>query len=236
MLGSDLFSSCSICCGLFISIIFTTGPDFLKANSFAQSKCSEWFFLQKHVFKMTLENIKKTRKTLSNCDKYMKLVPVFPVSGSLVQKFAQILKYFAQSCDCMIAAFRISARTQLTFLLSKIFYASHITSIPSHLVYKALSATGSTLSAITYQHQGWNRGVTGLWYGKEPISGGEERSRSRSWLDLWWSFLLYMRDGCQLELHISTNKEQIGFLRGATASKEERAALKKKNGLGIGKI
>ena len=47
-------------------------------------------------------------KTLLNYVKYTTFVPVFPGWLSLVQFFWQILKYFAQSCDCMIAAFRNS--------------------------------------------------------------------------------------------------------------------------------
>ena len=51
------------------------------------------------------------KKKISNCDKYMKLLPYFLFCVLLVKKFAQILKYFAQSCDCMISAFRISGQT-----------------------------------------------------------------------------------------------------------------------------
>ena len=40
----------------------------------------------------------------------MKCVPVFPASRSYIPKLAQILKYFAQSCDCMIAALRNSGK------------------------------------------------------------------------------------------------------------------------------
>ena len=49
----------------------------------------------------------EAKQTLSNCDKYMKLVLVFFFFLFCVHqsKIAQILKYFAQLCDCMIAAF-----------------------------------------------------------------------------------------------------------------------------------
>ena len=61
-----------------------TYPDFLKTSSFAQSKCSQWKFCAETCVKNDLESC-ETRKTLVNCDKYMKLLPVFPVLRSLVQ-------------------------------------------------------------------------------------------------------------------------------------------------------
>ena len=48
----------------------------------------------------------ETRKTLSHCDHDMSAR--FFSFLFFSQNFAQILKYFAQLCDCMIAAFRNS--------------------------------------------------------------------------------------------------------------------------------
>ena len=63
--------------------------DFLKANSFALSKCVETCF---KIF-IKLEKI-YVHKASFSC---------FLFIG---KKFAQILKYFAQLCDCTNAAFR----------------------------------------------------------------------------------------------------------------------------------
>ena len=52
--------------------------DFPKANSFAQSKCSGNFLKKKHALKMK-KKTHETRKTLSYCEKDMKLEQVFPV-------------------------------------------------------------------------------------------------------------------------------------------------------------
>ena len=64
-------------------------------------------FAQNHAFKNYIK-LCETRKTLTKLDEYMKLVPVFHVFSFISPKFAHILKYFAQSCYCMIAAFRNS--------------------------------------------------------------------------------------------------------------------------------
>ena len=80
--------------------------DFLKANSFAQSKCSEFkFFFAETCVKMTLQHV-ELQNLCQPWDKCMKLLPVFsPCFVVISPKFAQILKYIAQLCDCMIAAF-----------------------------------------------------------------------------------------------------------------------------------
>ena len=55
--------------------------------------------------------IKKKKKVCQIVTNTLKLVPVFFSCFTFFSpKFAQILKYFAQSCDCMIAAFRNSAK------------------------------------------------------------------------------------------------------------------------------
>ena len=59
-------------------------PDFLKANSFAHSKCCDYKFGAETCIINGIQTI-ETRKTLSSCDKYV-----------------------AQLCDRMIAAFRNS--------------------------------------------------------------------------------------------------------------------------------
>ena len=46
-----------------------------------------------------------------NCDKYMKLVPVFFCFMFIIAKFAKIPKYFVQSVISMIAAFRNSGQS-----------------------------------------------------------------------------------------------------------------------------
>ena len=56
----------------------------------------------------------------------MKLVTVFPVLRSLVQTWRSFLKYFAQTHDCMIAAFRNSvchiSATEVPEIVQLVFY------------------------------------------------------------------------------------------------------------------
>ena len=72
----------------------TLNSDFLKANFLAQSKCSDWKFCAETCIKNYINKL-EARKTLLNCDKYIKLLPVFPVSRSLFQslrRFSIILR------------------------------------------------------------------------------------------------------------------------------------------------
>ena len=58
-------------------------------------------FAHNWALKMTSKHL-KLEKTLSNCDKYMKTVPFFFAC------FGFISPKFAQSCNCMITAYRNS--------------------------------------------------------------------------------------------------------------------------------
>ena len=50
-----------------------------KSEFFGKIKCSDWKFAAEKCLKNNIKTC-KTRKTLSNCDKYIKLVPVYSVS------------------------------------------------------------------------------------------------------------------------------------------------------------
>ena len=64
--------------------LWIKNTDFLKAKSFALSKCSDWKFCTKTCNKNYFQNVKLV-KNWSNCDNYMELVPVFLFLGSLFQ-------------------------------------------------------------------------------------------------------------------------------------------------------
>ena len=75
----------------------------------------------------------------------MKLVTVFPVLRSLVQNIAQILEYFAQSCDCVIPAFKNSAYKE--WLCSMLLWSCKLSkpiSIPGWM--------GQTSLILTFDH------------------------------------------------------------------------------------
>ena len=79
-------------------VLWIPSTDFLKAIKYYNQNCRSETCVKNDIKHVNLE------KTLS----------VFPVSRSLVQNLrAQILKYFAQSWDCMIAAFRNSAHRRI---------------------------------------------------------------------------------------------------------------------------
>ena len=67
-------------------------------------------FAQKHALKITYKhwNLKKIIKLLH----IRNISAMFSCFAFLSTKFAQIIKYFVQLCDCMIAAFRNSANIQ----------------------------------------------------------------------------------------------------------------------------
>ena len=102
-------------------------PDFLKANSFVQSKCSEWILCAERCVKSYKKHVELERQQF-------KLWQIYEISASfsclafISQKIAQILKYFAKSCDCMIAAFRNSGFCYQRFIERKYFniWCSHI--------------------------------------------------------------------------------------------------------------
>ena len=79
----------------------------------------------------------ETRQTVSNCDKYMKLLQDFLFCVNF-SKFAQILKSFAQSCDCMIAAFRNSGSTELSCIV--LYYKSPYLTVACVEYWSPLSA------------------------------------------------------------------------------------------------
>ena len=90
---------------------FTLVADFLKANSFVQSQCSDWKFCAKICVKKYREKTFKTRKR--NCFKLLQINEIIAICSCFAftsPKFGQILKYVVQSCDCMIAAFTNSVR------------------------------------------------------------------------------------------------------------------------------
>ena len=90
---------------MYMSSAHDTHADFLKENSCAQSQCSDWKFCAETCIKNYIKHVKLKKKTLSNGDNYMKLLPVFSCFLFISPQFAQFLKYFAPLCDCMIAAF-----------------------------------------------------------------------------------------------------------------------------------
>ena len=82
--------------------------NFLKANSSARSKLTDWQF----CIVTCVKNDIKTCKTRKN--NFVKLRQIHEISDSfsyfelIGPKFAQVLKYFAQLRHCMIAGFRNS--------------------------------------------------------------------------------------------------------------------------------
>ena len=80
---------------------------FLKANSVVQSICADWKFCAQ-------KSIKNDKRNMWNKKNMVKVWEIHNISASLPgflslsPKFAHIIKYLAQSCDCMIEAFRNS--------------------------------------------------------------------------------------------------------------------------------
>ena len=67
-----------------------------------QSVHTQTFLKQILLVKITLKTY-QTRKTLSHCDKYLQIVPVFPVFHSLVPNLRRCSNI---SCNCIIAALK----------------------------------------------------------------------------------------------------------------------------------
>ena len=76
---------------------FYLGPDFLKASSFAQSKCSDWQFCAETSVKIVIEK-HETRKLCQIVTKKLIVFASFSCFAFISTKLEQLLKYFAQSC------------------------------------------------------------------------------------------------------------------------------------------
>ena len=105
--------------------------DFLKANYFVQSQCSHCKFCAETCIKTF---IKKHGK-LDKVGPVVTNTYIFSCFTFISPKFVQICKYFARSCDCMIAAFRNSATMSagwlcgmLTWTYSPSLTISHVLS------------------------------------------------------------------------------------------------------------
>ena len=69
-------------------------------------------FAQKPWLQLTFKTCENRRKkTWSNYEKILKIIAFFSCFAFISQQFAQFLKYFALTCDCIIAAFISSGDT-----------------------------------------------------------------------------------------------------------------------------